>query len=84
MATRPQTRPERRYLDGASSPLPGPQEAELRAMHSKDGVIRSLDKSGLPITRENYILRMHGSLPADDEWGAEHEDALPLQLRNLG
>lgn len=84
MATQPQPTPARRYLDGASSPLPGPQEAELRAMHPQDGVIRSLDKSGLPVTRANYILRMHGSYPSDDEWGAEHEDALPLQLRNLG
>jgi hypothetical protein len=82
MATNPQTTSERRYLAGASAPLSGADEDELRAQNPTNGVIRSLDKSGLPITRANYILRMHGSYPSDDEWGAEHEDALPHQLRN--
>jgi hypothetical protein len=43
-------------------------------------VIRSLDRQGLPITRQNYILAMHGNFPPDAEWGAEQEAALPPEL----
>jgi len=55
-------------------------EAELRARLGRDSIIRDLDRKGLPLTRENYIRAMFEDVP-EDEWGAEHEDALPRELR---
>jgi hypothetical protein len=80
MATQPQPTPARRYLAGASTPLTGPEEAELRARLPQDGNIYDLDRRGWPLTRENYIRVQHGCLPPDEEWSAEHEEGLPREF----
>jgi hypothetical protein len=70
-----------RYLDGTSAPLSGPEETELRARLGGQTFIQELDRKGLPLTRENYIKAMFGDDVHEDDWGAEHEDALPRELR---
>ena len=67
-------------MDGASRRLDGPAEAELRARLGGQSTIRDLDRKGLPLTRENYIQAMFPDV-AEEDWGAEHEDALPRELR---
>jgi hypothetical protein len=64
----------------ASAPLAGPEEAELRRRLGGQSIIRDLDRKGLPLTRENYAQAMFPDVSAED-WTAEHEDALPRELR---
>jgi len=45
-----------------------------------DGVIRSLKRSGTPVTRENYIRR--NWVPVPQPWTPEHEAELPPELQN--
>jgi hypothetical protein len=80
MANYPVPTRKPRYLEGASKPLDGPAEAELRARLGGQSIIRDLDRKGLPLTRKNYIGAMFPDVHEDD-WGAEHEDALPRELR---
>lgn len=47
----------------------------------RDSIIRDLDRKGLPLTRENYINSMFPDV-SEEDWGNEHEDALPRELRS--
>jgi len=51
----------------------------LRTRYPNDPTIRYLDRKGLPLTRANYIAAGHDP---DQEWTAEHEAALPRELRS--
>lgn len=45
-----------------------------------DPILFGMRRDKLAITRENYIIRNYGAIPAD--WDAEAEESLPEQLRD--
>lgn len=50
--------------------------------HAKmDPILRAMMKSGVPLTRDNYIDLKYGSEDMPEEWSEEHEDALPHPFR---
>jgi hypothetical protein len=53
----------------------------LRTRLGGQSIIRDLDRKGLPLTRENYIQAMFPDI-SEEDWSAEHEDALPRELRS--
>ena len=53
----------------------------MRARLGSQSVIRSLDRRGLPLTRQNYINALWEDHVPEGEWTAEHEDTLPRELQ---
>ena len=44
-----------------------------------DFMLRGMRRDGLAITRENYIIRNWGEIPAD--WNEDHEAEMPEKLQ---
>lgn len=51
-----------------------------QAQIEADLVLYGMMRDKLPMTRENYIIRNWGEVPA--EWNAEHEAELPQQFQD--
>jgi hypothetical protein len=46
-----------------------------------DPLLAYMKKSGIPVTRENYLKWCYGESGPPDDWGAEDEAQLPQDLQ---
>ena len=54
------------------------REAEM------DPILRAMMRARVPLTREHYIEAKYGSEDMPEEWGEEHEAALPHPFQRHG
>jgi hypothetical protein len=76
-ATRPRPRIRLAYIAPTHSRLD--PAGGSRPRFDDDGIVRSMRKYGIPITRENYIAYAYGDWA--DEWCPEFEADLPEELQ---